>query len=101
MSATAQLALDFTKRARRDDPVTSHQAAAQVQEFAHHHHAKILGSLITQGRATIHELAERLGLDHVQIARRLPELQALAVARPTDETKPSPKGRPCRVWEAC
>ena len=95
------LALDFTTRARRDDPVTSHQAAARVAEFAHAHQAVIVGSLMSQGAGTIYEIAARTGLDHVQVARRMPELEALQVARPTAETKPSPKGRACRVWEAC
>jgi predicted ArsR family transcriptional regulator len=96
-----QLALDFSKRARRRDPQTSHDAAARLAEFAHDHHAKILGSLVTEGKGTIHEIAASTGLDHVAVARRLPELEALMVARPTQETKPSPKGRACRVWEAC
>ena len=96
-----QLALDFSKRARRRDPDTSKLAAARLGEFAHDHHAKILGSLVTQGKGTIYEIAARTGLDHVAVARRLPELEALMVAQPTKETKPSPKGRACRVWEAC
>ena len=98
---TPQLPIDFTQRARRDDPVTSHQAAARVVEFAHAHQAVIVGSLMSQGSGTIYEIAARTGLDHVQVARRMAELEALQVARPTAETKPSPKGRPCRVWEAC
>lgn len=102
MSSTApQMPLDFTTRARRDDPVTSHQAAARVVEFAHAHHAVIVGSLMSQGSGTIYEIGERVGLDHVQVARRMAELEALQVARPTTETKTSPKGRACRVWEAC
>lgn len=97
-----QLPLDFTKRARSDDPVTSHQAAARLAEFAGDHHAKILGSLLTQGDGTIYELAERTGLDHVAVARRMSELEALQVARPKPGVKrASPTGRPCRVWEAC
>jgi predicted ArsR family transcriptional regulator len=98
---TGQLDLDFFKRARRSDPETSKAAAARVAEFEHAHHAVIVGSLLTQGPGTIHEIAARTGLDHVAIARRLPELEQLRVARPTAETRPSPKGRACRVWEAC
>lgn len=88
----------LTPRARRRDPATSHVAAARADEFAHEHFGKILAAL-EQGRGTIHELAHRAALDHVQVARRLPELEAAARARPTDETRPSPGGRPCRVWE--
>lgn len=93
--------LDFSLRARRDDPVTSHEAAARVVEFGHAHQAVILGSLISQGAGTIYELADRTGLDHVAVARRMSELEALHVARPSGEKRLSPTGRSCRVWEAC
>lgn len=102
-----QLDLDFraSTRARRDDPETSHEAARAAVTVAGDHMAKILGSLITQGRGTIYEVAERLGLTHVQVARRMPELEERQVARPAMEngsplTRLSPSGRPCRVWEA-
>jgi len=87
-------------RARADDPDTSKAAALAAAEFAGDHRAKILGSLMTQGPATIYELAARTGLDHVAVARRLPELEERGVARPTDATRKGPTGRACRVWEA-
>lgn len=98
-----QLDLDFraAQRARRDDPETSKAAAAGASDFAAAHLAKILGSLVTQGKATIYELADRTGLDHVAVARRLPELEERQVARPTSEKRAGPTGRACRVWEAC
>lgn len=98
-----QLDLDFAarQRARRTDPETSHEAAREVVTFAHDHHAKILGSLVTQGAGTIYELAARTGLDHVAVARRLPELEEFKVARPTEIKRVGPTGRQCRVWVAC
>jgi hypothetical protein len=101
-----QLPLDFSQRVRRTDPETSKVAALRAGEFAAAHHAKIVGSLVTQGAATIYELAERVGIDHVAVARRMAELERLTVARPKVEdgkpvTRPGPKGRGCRVWEAC
>lgn len=98
---STQIDLDFSKRARREDPVTSHQAAAKVVAFGHDHHAKIVGSLIAQGAGTIYEIGERVGLDHVAVARRMGELEALNVARPSGATKVGPTGRQCRVWEGC
>lgn len=100
MSALSQLPLDFSKRARRDDPATSKEAAVRVIDFAHGHYALIIGALGLQGDATIYELAARTGLDHVQVARRLPELSQAMPARifDTGRTKPSPSGRPCRIW---
>ncbi len=96
-----QLAFDFTKRVRRRDPATSRAAAARAGEFGSDHHAKIIGSLLTQGPATIYELADRTKLDHVAVARRMSELEKLGVARPTQDMRASPSGRACRVWEAC
>jgi predicted ArsR family transcriptional regulator len=96
-----QSAFDFTKRVRRRDPATSRAAAARAGEFGGDHHAKIMGSLMTQGAGTIYELAERTRLNHVAVARRMSELEELGVARPRQEMRPSPSGRACRVWEAC
>lgn len=95
-----QAAFDFTKRVRRRDPDTSRAAAARAGEFGSEHHRKIVGSLMTQGPATIYELAERIGLNHVAVARRMSELEELGVARPREEMRASPSGRACRVWEA-
>lgn len=81
--------------------MTSHLAAAKVIEFGHAHQAVLLGWLLTAGAATIYELADRSGLTHVQVARRLPELEALGAARPSGATRIGPTGRQCRVWEAC
>lgn len=92
--------LDFAKRARAGDPLTSHLAAEQASAFAAAHQAKILGALLTQGPGTIYDIAERTGLDSVAVARRMAELEALKTARPTGLTKAGPTGRQCRVWAA-
>lgn len=91
---------DLFARARADDPDTSKAAALAAAEFAGDHRAKILGSLLTQGEGTCYEIAARTGLDHVAVARRLPELEERGVAKPTDATRKGPTGRSCRVWEA-
>lgn len=95
---SAQFPLDFTKRARGSDPETSHQAAARVIDFAHGHFALILGSLKIHGDQTIYELEATTGLDHHAVARRTAELHDADRIQPTGATRPSPKGRPCRVW---
>jgi hypothetical protein len=88
-----QLGFFDPPRARSRDPETSQHSAARVDEFAAAHYALIWKALEMPG--TIHELAERTSLDHVQVARRLPEMSRV---RPTEERRPSPTGRPCRVW---
>lgn len=87
-------------RARRSDPATSHKAAESMRLHVGEQHSRILYALRHAGPRTCHELADLVrGLDHVQIARRLPELEQQGRIRKTAETRPSPTGRPCTVWE--
>jgi hypothetical protein len=83
-------------RARREDPVTSKLAAAQAEELSNAHYALIKQALASVAGATIYELEALTGLDHVQIARRLPEMKDLIA---TPQTRPGPSGRQCRVWK--
>lgn len=85
----------FARRARRRDPLSSKIAAGQAVQFDQAHYAKLLAS---RG-GTIYEMADETGLDAVAIARRMPELQDYGRARATEVHRPSPSGRPCRVWE--
>ncbi len=82
--------------ARATDPGTSHAAATKVVTFRGDHHRRILAAL-SEPR-TIYEIAQACGLDHVAVARRMPELERDGKAEPTDETRKSPSGSPCRVW---
>lgn len=94
-----QLGIDFDAppRARRGDPGTSRASADRVGEFAHAHFGVIHAALVTPG--TIYELADRTGLDHVQVARRLPEMAAGGLVEPVPgEKRLGPTGRACRVW---
>lgn len=89
--------------ARRTDPATSHAAAVAAKRLAREHAHKIVTAL-RLGPATIYGLAERTGLNHVQVARRMKELQAdnrVRRQRVGDKnvTQPSPNGCPCCVWE--
>lgn len=85
-------------RARASDPLTSHVAAASALPLAKHHAALIIAAL-AKGPGTIYALAERSGLDHVAVARRMKELERQSLVRLTGETAPSPSGRPCGVWD--
>lgn len=88
---------DTRTRARATDPETSHEAAERVGDLASVHHREI-GAALRKQPGTIYSLAWRTGLSHVQVARRLPEMQKLGLAEPTGDTALSPSGRPCRVW---
>ena len=87
-----QLDLVLLPRARRHDPDTSHAAAARAMGMAVNHRNRIMAVL--DRPQTIKELAARLAdVDHVAVARRMPELKALQLAHPTAERREG-----CRVW---
>lgn len=79
-------------RARKKDPDTSHRAATKAAGMAVNHRNRIMAVL--DRPQTIKEIAARLGdLDHVAVARRMPELKELKLAHPTEERRDG-----CRVW---
>lgn len=92
-------------RSRRGDPASSHAAAERMVESgaAKHHEDRILDLLFIKPNSTIHELAalsavreKQIGpLDHVQIARRLPEM--LGVER-GELRKCNVKRVKCQTW---
>lgn len=83
-------------RARNSDPPTSRAAAQRVREFAGDHCALILAALKDRA-GTIYDIARWSGLSHVQVARRMPELQAAGRVE-AGRSAPGPSGRDCRVW---
>lgn len=93
-----QQEIDWTRRARAEDPSTSHAAAARVADFGKAHHAVILAALSARGPATIYELQDRTGIDHVAVARRMSELLELRQVHRTGGTRAGPTGRQCAVW---
>jgi hypothetical protein len=79
-------------RARRSDPSTSHAAATRASGIAVSHRNLIMAAL--DGRElNIYEMGARCGLTHVQVARRMLELQDMRLAHPTDRRRDG-----CRVW---
>ena len=86
--------------ARASDPVTSHVAAAAAVRMAHDHQAAIHVALIGKGPMGKDAIARATGLTGVAVARRLPELQRLGMAKPTGKMVLSDTGRPEREWEA-
>lgn len=63
------------QRARKGDPITSHQAAANAERFAASHAGRILSALEELGTATAAELAQATGLSVVQVDRRRKEME--------------------------
>lgn len=88
-------------RARKTDPVTSHEAAKNAERFAGGHKSLILEAL-KDGPRTAHGIAAMTGLTVVQIDRRLPELRSAGLAEPMkhDDGADVVVGG-FRVWRAC
>jgi len=79
-----------------------------MAQGAHRHRVVVLTCLLLFGGQTIHQIAARTGLTHVQVARRTAELhdhktiERIEVGtydgKPRYQTRNSPSGRPCCVW---
>lgn len=80
-------------RARRRDPATSHAAAARVAKVTPNQRDVILAKLTRP--MTAYELAAATGFTQVQVCRRLPELNALRLAHPTDQVRDG-----SRLWDS-
>ena len=99
-----QLAMNFdapAPAARRRDPETSHQAAAQAKELAARHHRVILYVLREHGPRGKDGIAKLAMLEGVQVARRLSELHKAGKVVPTGATVQSDTGRGEREWRLC
>ena len=90
---------DPAAKAKRDDPLTSFQAAVRARGLAAEHQRAILEALAT-GPGTAEELASRAGLRKEQVGRRLGELARHGRVRWTGATRPTQSGRASRVYEA-
>lgn len=98
MSAVAP-SLCQSPLARATDPLTSHEAAARVAEFASAHHQRVMDALRRAGgRAGAEQIGWLASMEPHAVRRRLPELQAMGVIRPTEERAMTRSGRRERIW---
>jgi DNA-binding MarR family transcriptional regulator len=102
------LAAREVRRARRTDPQTSKDAARDSHGLAAEHELLIL-QVLRDGRDrdwTPHEIAERCGLNSVQVTRRLHDLWAsgriaeswLDEQDRVQALRATPSGRRARCW---
>lgn len=87
-----------TPRARRDDPATSHAAAASATPSATAQAHAILRALLSYGPATADELDARMGWDVGTAGKRTAALKAGDYLTPTGATRPTRKGRQADVY---
>jgi hypothetical protein len=97
-----QLSIELfeSPRARRNDPTTSHEAAAAARELAAGHYRLISNILKTAGPLGKDGIGARTSLTGVQVCRRLTEMKRLGLIVPTGKTVKSTAGRNEREWRA-
>jgi hypothetical protein len=87
--------ISYEPQARNSDPFTSHLAAKSMNPSAHYD--LIIDALrISAAGKTL--IAERAGLDHNQVARRLIELKRSGIIGLTGKTVQSGSNRKEREW---
>ena len=92
--------LPIFNRVRREDPITSYQAADSIKEVAPKHFQMILEALKEHGPMGKDGIASKTGLNPNAVSRRLPELQKLDLVAPTGRTVKSLSGREEREWKS-
>jgi len=92
--------LDLFPRVRKDDPITSFEAADSVKELASKHHLMIVECLQKNGPLGKDGIARLTGLESNQVARRLNELKVMGFILPTGNNVKSNSGRNEREWSA-
>jgi predicted transcriptional regulator len=92
--------LDIFPRVRKDDPITSFEAADSVKELASKHHSAIVECLVKNGPLGKDGIARLTGLESNQVARRLNELKVMGFILPTGNNVKSNSGRNEREWTA-
>jgi hypothetical protein len=78
-----QQALSFTPASRRNDPITSYEAEAEITEsgLRGEQQRKVRSLVHRYPGRTSRELAELAELDRYMVARRLPEIEPVHVRK--------------------
>lgn len=85
-------------RVRKDDPITSYEAADSIVEAAAKHHKIIQECLKENGPLGKDGIARATGLDATQVSRRLNEMKVLGLITLTGNNVKSNSGRNEREW---
>jgi DNA-binding transcriptional ArsR family regulator len=100
MATIIQLGL-FEPMARRSDPVTSWDAAADASRKADTHRARVLATLRAhRDGLTDFELADLLGLQQTSAGKRRGELRDQGLVIDSGRRRPAPSGSLAIVWRA-
>jgi predicted transcriptional regulator len=92
--------LDIFPRVRKDDPITSFEAADSVKQLASKHHKIIHDCLEQHGPLGKDGIARLTGLESNQVGRRLNEMKVIGFISLTGKKVKSDSGRNEREWTA-
>lgn len=90
--------LDLFPRVRKDDPITSYEAADSIKDSAAKHWNVIQECLREHGPLGKDGIANLTGLDGNQVARRMNEMKVMGMVFLTGRTVKSNSGRNEREW---
>ena len=91
--------LTFFPRVRKDDPVTSYEAADSIKDKVPDHYTEIIECLILHGALGKDGISSKSRLDPNQVARRLSEMERLGLIEQTGNKVKSNTGRNEREWQ--
>lgn len=86
-------------RVRNTDPLTSWQAAGSAKDLANRHACLIVDCLKKYGAMGKDGIAAQTGLESMQVARRLHELERDGEIKLTGKVVKSKSGRMEREWQ--
>jgi len=92
--------LDLFPRVRKEDPITSFEAADSVKELTAKHYKLIHECLQQHGPLGKDGIARLTNLESNQVARRMNEMKVLGLVFLTGKTVKSASGRNEREWTA-
>ena len=90
--------LDLFPRVRKDDPITSFEAADSIKEVSAKHYKIILECLKEYGPLGKDGIARMTNLESNQVARRMNEMKVLGLVFLTGNTVKSNSARKEREW---
>lgn len=94
----SELPFDAVKLHKADGPSTSRVAAECARHLRARHHATILDVMAEGGDWTATDVAQRTGLNAVQVCRRFAELRVAELIYATGGTRPTDSGRPSKCY---
>lgn len=90
---------DFAKtHAHADDIDTSHIAAERAGGLAGRHRNLVQRALKDHGPQTAENISRRVGLDTLQVMKRISDLRDAGIVIDSGERGRTRAGRPCAVW---